>query len=329
MEIAVLPFSEIDLDSRTFVFSFPRRDRYLRESLERWGLLEPPVVLADQGKILPVAGEGRLLALRGMGVREVSCRILRGLSPLEAQWLALESNRFRELNLVEKAEALARFSRYLSAEELSRQVLPRLGLKPDPEWYYFLRDLAAAPDELKWAVAEGRLPLKVARILLKCPEDTRQVLLEILERFRFTASEKREVVEGLRDLARRDGLSVEEVLSRHFENLPGREEFLKRLRALLRPHIFELEKTFFRYREALRSRGALLEIPPGFEGETLRLSLPFRSREELLQKLQSLQRLLEDHPDFLTDKPSGKIDKKPSPVAGNPALGPDPKHKER
>ncbi len=219
---------------------------------------------------------------------------------------------------MEKAELVVRFSRYLSPEEVSRKLLPELGLRPHPEWYYFLKELAGAREDVKQAVAEGRIPLKVARILLRVPEDSRRVLCEILERFRFTTSEKREVVEGLRDLARRENLSLEEILARYFENLSGREEFLKRLRALLRPRLLALEKTVSRYREALRSKGVTLETPPGFEEDTLRLGLAFKSREELLQKLQALWNFLRDHPDFLNCKPSGKTDKKPSPGPENP-----------
>ncbi|MBX6423246.1 ParB/RepB/Spo0J family partition protein [Thermosulfurimonas sp. F29] len=302
MKIVTLRLADVDLLSRTFVFSLPPRDTLLLESVKRRGVIEPPVVLEGEDGFVPVAGEGRLLAARALGLEEVSCRVLPGMPPVEAQWLALESNLFRGLNLAEKAEVVARLSRYLSPEEVVRRVFPLLGLRSDPEGYFFLKALSEAPESLKLQVASGRLSPRAARALLRCPRKAQPELLDLLERLRFTASERQEVVEGLLDLARREDLPLEEVLSR-FRGFERREEFLRALRKALRPSLSRMEEKALRLREVLRGKGVLLEIPPALEREEWSLKIPFRSREGLLRKLDDLRNLLSGEPGLLGDIP--------------------------
>ncbi|QJA05609.1 hypothetical protein FVE67_01820 [Thermosulfurimonas marina] len=292
MELLQVKLSEIDLSSRTFVFSFPPRGDLLRESLRRVGLIEPPVITEHEGRFLPVAGEGRLLALRDLGAERAPVLLARGLSPLKAQEQALESNLFRDLNPVEKAEALARFSRYLSPEEAASKVLPRLGFSAEARWYFLLLRLSEAPRELKEAVAQRGLPLKVAERLLRFPPEALVRTLGLLERLRFTVSEAREVTEGLLDLSRKEDRPLTELLE-EFEAFSSRDAFLKAFRGRLRPHLFRREEETRRLREALLSQGARLESPPAFERDEHHLIIPFKDRSELSRRLRRLADFLE------------------------------------
>ncbi|RUM88687.1 MAG: hypothetical protein DSZ24_02990 [Thermodesulfatator sp.] len=287
MQLLQVELSALDLTSRVFVFSFPSRKDLLRESLSRVGLLEPPVITEYEGRLLPIAGEGRLLALKELGERKAPVLLRRDLSPLEAQELALESNLFRGLNPVEKAEVLFRFSRYLSPEEAAKRVLPRLGFSAEPRWYFLLLQLAKAPRKLKEAVALRGLSLKVAERLLRFPPEEIPSVLELLERFRFTASEAREVVEGLLDLSRCESRPLGEILSA-YRGFLEKTEFLKDLRQRLRPNLRRWEEEARCLRQRLFSLGARLETPPAWEKDEYRLIIPFKPGTALPERLRRL-----------------------------------------
>ncbi len=291
MRWARLSWGEIDLDSRTFVFSFPPRGDLLRESIHRFGLLEPPVVARAGEKFLPVAGEGRLLAWKSLGEEEVPVFILPETDPLRLQEMALESNLWRGLNLVEKAEVVVRFRRYLAPEEVVSGVFPRLGLSPTPEGYFFLEEVARSSGRVRQALATGKLPPKVARLLFRYPSEWRERIWNFLEKLGLSVSEKREALEGILDLARREERPPEELLQ-ELEDRTDRGEFLSELRRRLRPHLFQTQQKLSRLRERVRTAEALLETPPALETDTLSLTLRFRSEEELRSKLERLLKLL-------------------------------------
>ena len=85
---------EIDFTDRAFLFSFPTRDVYLFESVKKWGILEPPLLFKSGDAFKILAGEGRLLSARRLGLKEVEAKVLTSLTPKEALLLSLESNRF-------------------------------------------------------------------------------------------------------------------------------------------------------------------------------------------------------------------------------------------
>ncbi len=291
MKLYPLELSDLRWEDRRFVYSFPTRDYLLKESIKRVGVIEPPVVLETPEGLVPVCGEGRLLAARSLGFSALEVRLLKGISPLEALELSLESNLFRGLNLVEKAEIISRFSRYLSPEEVAQKVLPRLELPPTPRWYFFLRRLSEAPQPLKQATAEERLPLKVTEELLKLPPPEQIFLLEVFERLGLSFSEQRETLAGLLDLCRRHELSLKELWEREFGEIKDRRSFMQRLRQLLRPEFSKTLERFNRWRSLLAEKGLELEIPPALEKDVLLLKIPFKNLEELNSRLQDLRDL--------------------------------------
>ena len=289
MPLSRVKLHEVDFSKRPFVFSLPQRGAFLLESVKRYGVIEPPVVTETREGLFPICGEGRLLAARTLGIDAVEAIVLGEVEPLKALHLSLESNLFRGINLAEKAELVSRFASYLSPEEIVRRIFPRLGLPEKPRWYFFLKRLSESPEEIKLAVAEETLNPKVAEILTRLPSGKQLFLLALFKRYRFTFSEEMEVLAGLLDLSKRHDLDPEDLVAREFSETRDRKEFLRRLRGLLRPHLYSFEKELLEIRQALSKRGLRLEAHPPYERDRFRISFDFGTTEELKQKIQDLE----------------------------------------
>ena len=280
--------SEILFSPRKFVFSFPTRESLLLPSLKCWGLLEPPIVAEGPKGWWPVCGEGRLLAARKLSWETIEVRVWPSASE-ELLWLSLESNLFRGLNLVEKAEVVSRFKAFLAPEEVAQKVLPRLELPPSPRWYFFLERLAKSPEKVKWGLVEGRFNPKTVEALTLLSPPEQEAMVYLWELFRFTHSEQREVFQGLQDLARRKDQSLLEVI-KNWQKLESKKEFLEALRKTLKPHFFEREKKLKSLRNRL-SPEVLLESSPSFEKDEIQVSFKLKGPQDLEKKIQLLLEL--------------------------------------
>jgi len=303
MSLSRIKLDEIDFSERPFVFSLPKRDKLLLESIRRYGIIEPPVVLENREGLFPICGEGRLLSAKTLGMTTIEVLILRELAPLEALHLSLESNLFRGLNLAEKAEVVSRFERYLPPEEVSRKIFPRLGIPENPRWYFFLKRLSESPEEIKLAVAKETLNPKVAETLTKFPSERQLFFLALFQRFRFTFSEQREVLIGLLDLSKRYDLEIEEVVAREFSEMADRKGFLKKLRRLLKPQVHRFEEDLLRTQKVLLKKGIHFEATQAYEKDRFKISFDFKTREELIQKIRALEDFSETYPSFEAQRP--------------------------
>ncbi len=281
---------EINFEDESYLTSFPKRGELLYESVKELGVIEPPLVCEGDGLTI-VCGEGRLLAAKALDFKEVIVGIVKA-PPLRLLEVAVESNLFRGLNLVEKSNALTRFLKYLPEREVLKRVLPKLGLPPTLKWFNLLKDLSSATLKLKNFVVKGKVNLGVLDSLTRAPASTQELFVDLFERFNFTTSEQKEVYYGILDLCKRQDLDERRVIESYFKEVTDRNEFLSILRKLLRPHLHSAESDFKRRRELFKSYGLFLELPFGFERDIFELRIRFKNFEELKEKAGLIQELL-------------------------------------
>ncbi len=157
----------------------PRRDfdesalQTLADSIRAAGVLQPLLVVEENGRYRIVAGERRFRAARIAGLDKVPC-IVRELSPQDQMEAALIENLQREdLNPIEEAAAVKQFMD--ACHYTQEQAAKRLG-KSRPALANLLR-LLSLPQVVQDDVIAGRLSAGHARVLAGIEEERRQIAL--------------------------------------------------------------------------------------------------------------------------------------------------------
>ena len=145
----------------------------LADSIREAGVLQPLLVVEENGRYRIVAGERRFRAARLAGLDAVPC-IVRDFSPREQMEAALIENIQREdLNPIEEAAAVKRFME--ACRYTQEQAAKRLG-KSRPALANSLR-LLTLPQEIQQDVAAGRISAGHARVLAGIEDQQRQAAL--------------------------------------------------------------------------------------------------------------------------------------------------------
>lgn len=278
----------------------------LRDSLQRFGVLQPPWLWRRAGgKSVIVDGFKRLRWARQTGAQEVECRIFPVDAGLGELLLRRVENKLfgPPLNTAEKAQLVYKLSLHAPQRQMLDLNLPHLGIAARPEVLEKWRRLAMSDEHLLAAAAQGRVCERAALELAEWEDGPRSRMVALLSELRCSASIQLELIERVREIALREdaGLQqvledegVERVLSCAEMNHRQKTEALRKfLYARRYPRIRAREERFQQGLAALAlPAGVAVLPPPGFEGKDWQLRLQFASNDELRQSLAHLQHLL-------------------------------------
>ena len=258
--VSMIPVTELDRNPDQ-----PRRDfdeaslQTLADSIREAGVLQPLLVVEQDGRYRIVAGERRFRAARIAGLDAVPC-IVRAFTPAEQMEAALIENLQREdLNPIEEAAAIRQFME--SCRYTQEQAAKKLG-RSRPAVANSLR-LLSLPQAIRDDVAAGRLSAGHARVLAGVEDEKRQL--------------------ALAQLAEMEGMSV-----RALEKLAAQPEPTAKPRPAPRPLPLELQDMESRLRETFGLRTVL-------KGTAKRgkIILQYENSDELERLYQCLERLEE------------------------------------
>ena len=116
-ETKSVPLETIDFSDHTYRISSLAEPAWidaLADSINRLGLLQPPLILEKESHRLIVSGFRRIAACRRLGREQVLCRMLKPETPLRTiAQLAVAENAWQQpLNLMEKARAFALLGKF-------------------------------------------------------------------------------------------------------------------------------------------------------------------------------------------------------------------------
>lgn len=280
----------------------------LSRSIAELGLLRPLIIFEESGSLRLLAGRRRRAALLSLGRSQAPALLLPPAWPLErALGAALADNMERGWNEAEKALYWA----FLEGRDsdLAARLAPLLGLPPSPKMRQSCLKAASLPDDGLRALAEGRLDLEnAARLADWAPGDLAAVL-PLFEILAPSKQKKREWLNWLEDLGRREKRSPAEILADPaIENIlaetekHGRPATENRLRRHLWARRHPLLARLGAEREArLRALNlppaARLDLDPSLEDLSFKLNLSFATLEEF-QSLAETLRQLGGNPDL-------------------------------
>ncbi len=312
--LAEVQLSEIDLNPGPFCMSFHFELEPLKDSISRFGVLNPPYIIGHSGTHYKVvAGYRRLLAVRDLGWPHTDCRILPdSFPPLKALLLSLYDNLpQRKLNDVEKAMALQRLSHFMKPEEIVARFMPLLDITPNQKILDLFLGLEELEAPIRVSVATERVSLRVAGLMRNLGGDDRLKLNELFTTLKWSFNQQWELVQWLVEIAGREGRSIEELIeetgptevlsSERMSNPQKLKAIVKIFRERRYPSVVRANTEFRKGVSQLSlPERVTITPPPFFEGADYRLEIVFSQGRELRNKLEELSGLagLEGITDF-------------------------------
>jgi hypothetical protein len=309
-ETVIHPLEKLDDLPGPYTMSFGHDPGPMIESIQKVGLINPPLVDTDEeGRVRIVAGYRRILALKSLGEKQVRCTDLsgEGLAASEKLLVAFYDNlATRRFNGMEKAMILQRLTNHFREEEVVSRYMPLLGLPSHRPTLHIYTRLNGLESELQAAFAKDGISPKTVRALLGMDSPSRSVCFKWLSNLNFNFNQQSQFIEFAIDLSLIYKKSISNlfagepfvsIISDEEMNTPQKAKAaLNYLRSLRMPQLSRAERVF---REMTRDldlpKDVRLHHTPFFEGPDYRLELHFRNGEklrELVLALASNERLI-------------------------------------
>jgi hypothetical protein len=302
VDVLKIPFERIDLSDERFRTSlrFPRER--LRESLKRAGLVQPLLLVERAGRLVLLSGWRRALVLRELGAAEVEACVFPEQDDLAAfRRVFAENASIRDFSVAEKSLVVRRLLEHGEEEKtVILSVLPFFRLPPTKATLEALKTLSGDDPEILGLLQESDLPPAGAVLLAAMTPEARRRVAGIL--VPLSRNKQSELVEDLADLSVREGRPVEAILDGEEiqavladGSLPAiakSERVRERLNVRKNPRVRAWRESFARSVRGLGlPEGASVRADPGFESETLVLTLSFRSAGEFRAAIKALEEI--------------------------------------
>ncbi len=312
MNISRYPVVTLGLDrigeGYPFAMTFPLASESVKESINKVGLINPPIVRekAIEKRFEVISGARRIIALKALGFTETPCRIIPegDTSDLDAVLLNLFDNlTTRSFNPVEKGMVLALLTSQISREEILKFFMPLLGLpRHEPSLDLHLIIAKELNEEIKIAVALGRMSLQAISELICLLQEDQANVYKTIHYIMLNNNYQIQFIDLLKDISIITETSISRLLLRedisdiindkNLSNPKKAKKLMDYLRDLRNPTLAMAEKAF---KETLRSiglpEGDIIVAPQFFESPYYELRVRFRDMDQLGKKLDSIKSL--------------------------------------
>jgi ParB family chromosome partitioning protein len=302
-----VPLSKIERKRQTYRITTSEDIPGLAASLDRVGLINPPILFADQGAYGIVSGFRRVAAADHLGWHQMPTRIV----PAEAthferaQLAIVENTAQRPLNPIEISRALS-----LLSESIPRHgdglepIAAHLGLPQSRSLIGKLKPLCRMQQSVQDGMLSGSIPLQSALMLAELEGgEAVQWFADTFQALKIGLNKQREIITLVREIALRDNQPLTAVLNhisiRTLLEDPDLDRVKKAsaLRRLLKqwrlPNLTAANEAFEALLKSLHlGPDARLSPPADFEGTTYSLTLTFSDPEGLERHRGTLERLL-------------------------------------
>ena len=282
----------------------------LLESFQYDGLIAPPLLVKKNSAFIIVSGFRRIAACLQLGWNEVTARILKPeIGVLDCLRLAIAENAFqRPLNLIETSRCLQKLSIFITNGRHLAESASSLGLPDNPSIINKIKNLCLLPKPVQNSILADTISLAMAKELESLEADCAIAFTRLFDQLKIGLNKQKEIVTRVKEIARRDGLSMQEVMEDKcfIEIITHRDldrgQKSRRLRSYLRqrryPRIAEAQKKFELHRKNLNLGNDIKLIPPKeFEATTYGLNLTFTNLEHLKTLQTRLNKIIQQ-PDF-------------------------------
>jgi len=306
MILQYLPLSQVNVADDSYRITFAPRLDELKRSIRTVGLVQPVLLRhAQDGTYQIVSGYKRTLVMRELNRQSIPALVSEpnDMSPTQAFLMNLHDNAVtRQLNIIEMSSALVKLQQFYSMNEdnLVKQFLPLMGQDPSYKILHQLLSLGQLTEPMKHHIVMTDLALSSAARIAEFSPATQQALLGVLAHIRPSTSKLNELLTLIREIAARDGLTVEDILQRYqllqvvadtTTPATAKVAALKQaLRGVKLPQLNQRQKRLAELIQGLElPNAARLVADPYFENQTFKLEYQFKQPEELNELVSRIQ----------------------------------------
>jgi len=189
----------------------------LRESIQKVGMVNPPLVARNQeGSFDIVSGYRRILALKALGERKAFCHDVTAVlpTPLERFLAAFYENlATRKFNDMEKAILLNKLQSHVQRDEILASFMPLLSLPSHEGTLKFYLKLLDLEPNVQKAIAREEVSIKAAKALVEMDKGSRKVVFNWIGALNFNTNQQIKFIEYTQDISRKENKTISEVLS--------------------------------------------------------------------------------------------------------------------
>jgi len=297
-----LPLKEIFLEDERFRISYYFSLEKLILSIQKVGLLNPPLVALRDKHFILVLGWKRVLACIKLSLSSIPVFVLEEEDDLKT-FLAVfyENLATREFSLLEKAEILRMLKKFGEEEKsIVKHYLPLLNIPSALSNLESYLAFSQLEPEVKKAIHQKDIPFSSVKLLVGFTHQERKLLLPLL--LPAGQNKLKGILEDLKEISRRNDTNPKKILSsKEILDITGSEKLsplqkTDKVRLILRkkryPVLSLREESFDSLLKKLRLPKTVKVKPSQFfEEENFTVNFSFENSEELKANLLKLQEL--------------------------------------
>lgn len=302
----IVNISDIDLrPDGPFCMSFDFNLDKLRGSIAKFGILNPPYIVKNlDDSFSVVAGYRRLLAAKELGWKNAECRLLPvDFSAFDALMLNLDDNLLhRKLNIIEKGMVIKRIFPFLKKDKIITDYLALLDIPASKHNLELYLKLSELDEQIKVSIANEILSLRVVDLMENIDREHRLSINDLFISLKFSFNQQLQLFQFLTEISSREGRSIKkilddseisEVLTDKRMNAPQKvKAIIVALKKRRFPSLSVAEMAFKKGLSRLSLPSGVNIIPPAFfEGINYRLEIVFSDGNEIIDKINKLNKL--------------------------------------
>lgn len=302
-----------DLANQTFKITTNSETANLALSISAIGLLQPPLVIEENERLVVVCGFRRLAALLSLAENRIPVQLLPPSTPRsELAVMAISDNTYqRDLNVVEQSRGYALIKRHCDPAEDWRRLADLSGLPGSGKAMARILPVVEMPQTLQDTILDGGIALPVAQKINRLADNDKMAMIALFRQISAGLNVQRELFDLATEISRRDGVSIASLLSQRqvasiLENdqTPTPQKVQQLRGHLKRMRFPELSRTEQAYNQTIKqlrlSPRIQIQPPPFFEGKTYRVTLSVESRRQLKSLQDTLDQIIAS-PDLLPE----------------------------
>ncbi len=279
----------------------------LAVSIQKDGLITPPLLANNPPSFTIVSGFRRLSACRKIALEEITAGILiPELSSHECLRIAIAENALqRPLNLIETARSFEKLSAFVKGTSRLAESASLLGLPSNPALINKIRPLCRLPGPIQEGILSETISLAMAVELGALDPECGITFVRLFDQLKISLNKQRELVCLVKEISRMENISIQDVLDdRKLEEILNNDDLDRsqkgrKIRTLLRlrrfPRISKAEQDFeFNIKNLQLGRDIKLVAPADFEGTAYSLNLTFSNLTELKALQTRLDRIVQN-----------------------------------
>ena len=279
-------------------------------SIQRLGLLHPPLLRSKPSGHVIICGFRRIAACLSLGWEKVPAKILNeNFDRFELAQLAIADNALqRPLNLLETSRAVKLLTDVCKDSKQLKSASRDLGLPSIPSATAKIEKLCRLPLKIQEGILAGSINMSMALELDRLAPEAAEGLVDFFDQLKVGLNRQRELLLLLKEIAKREDIAIAQLITEkkvqkllenaELDRAVKRQKIRSYLRQRRFPSISQAEEKYTKLVKQLKLGNNINLIPPkDFEGPTYMMTLRFNNHRELHNLKEKFEKVIH-HPSF-------------------------------